>query len=375
MTAFGPAAVAAAELPLAGDAAALAALARNSVVAGVERQVLHIRLGRLASGLQHEHHHRLLREALAPMLRPSRARLFALPNGDLVAAAPPGGGHLETVATMLGTLFAGAAQRAVALLRLPEQAAALMVTIEAAVAPVAPPPLPPCGAALTATDAAALERAVGTASLAAHLRCRPVMRITPTCGAPELQWTEWRLALPTLCAALLPGLDLRAEPALARWLRGLLDRRLLAELARPEEVRRLGHAGLAVGLACLATPEFQRLDGALDQPGRARLVLGFAAEEVLADPEGFLAAREVCRARGYRLALELEDAATLALLPPERLGVDLVRLPWTPGLEARAMAAAVPPERLVLAAVDRAAGIAWGWEAGITLFEGPLLRG
>ena len=58
--------------------------------------------------------------------------------------------------------------------------------------------------------------------------------------------------------------------------------------------------------------------------------------------------------------------------PPDRLGVELVRLPWSPGLAA--LAPALPPGQVVLTGADRAAAIGWGWEAGVTLFEGRLLR-
>ena len=385
MSAFGPAALAAAGLPLSGDAAALAALVREAVATGAAREALHLRLGALGPELLRGGGdggpQLLVREALTPLLRPSRARLFALPNGDLVALAPPGGAHLAAAAERLGILLSGVGKPGVAaLLRLPEQAAALLVALEAAVAPPtgAGPP-PPRGPGPSSADAAALERALGTASLASFLRCRPVMRLAPAGGsAPESQWTEWRLALPELCAALLPGVDVRAAgPGLARRLRGAAERRLLAELARPEEAHRLGAAWLPLGLASLGTPEFRRLDDALGQAGRALLVLGFRAEEVLADPAGFLAAREVCGRRGYRLALELTDPGALALLPPERLGVALLRLPWSPALAEAGLPPGVrlPEGRVVLAGVDRAAAIAWGWDTGITLFEGRLLRG
>ncbi|WP_135468423.1 hypothetical protein [Crenalkalicoccus roseus] len=372
MSALGPATPEAVGLPRAEDAAALAALVRETVAAGLEREALHLRLGPLAPWLRRAHHHRLLREALAPLERPHRARVFALPNGDLVALAPPGNAHLRAAAETLGALLPEAPP---ALLRLPRQAAALLAALEAALAP-APAPEPPAGGAgAGAADLAALERTLGTASLAAFLRCRPVLHLPPEGGVSEPRWTEWRLALPELWAALLPGLDPAASPGLARRLRGVLDRRLLAELARPEEARRLGAAGLSLGLAAIASPEFRRLDAALGREGRAALRLGLPAAEALADPEGFLAAAALCRGRGYRLVLEAEGPAVAALLAPERLGVEAVRLPFSPALAAAGLPPSLPPGRVVLAGVDRAGGIGWGWEAGITLFEGRLLRG
>jgi hypothetical protein len=195
-------------------------------------------------------------------------------------------------------------------------------------------------------------------------------------------WEEWRPALDELRAALLAGADPALAPWLFRRLRRLLDRRLLAELTRPEEVRRRGPIGLSLGLDSLGSAEFLRLGGMLGSAGRARTVLALPAEDALADPEGFLFAREFCTARGYRVALDVTEISVLPLLPVGRLGVDLVRLHWSPALPLAAqrlaggLAAALPPgpQRVVLTGADRAAAIGWGWEEGITLFEGRLLR-
>jgi hypothetical protein len=101
-------------------------------------------------------------------------------------------------------------------------------------------------------------------------------------------------------------------------------------------------------------------------------VLALPAGDALADPEGFAFARDFARARGYRLALDMPGPELLAAFPPDRVGVELLRLPWSPGLAA--LAPALPPGRVVLVGADRAAAIGWGWEAGVTLFEGRLLR-
>ncbi|WP_419956603.1 hypothetical protein, partial [Neoroseomonas rubea] len=65
-----------------------------------------------------------------------------------------------------------------------------------------------------------------------------------------------------------------------------------------------------------------------------------------------------------------------------RAGVGAVRLRWSEALPplgspaAEALRAAFPAERdaVVLSAVDRPAAIAWGWEMGITLFQGRLVE-
>lgn len=378
--------------PDAADALALAQLVREAVAADVSRQALHLRLSRLAPQLRRGHHRRLLREALEPALRPVRSRLFELPNGDLVAVAPPGGRHLReaegAIATLLGeeALAEGPLH---AVLDLPRDAAALLAAVEDSLGPPADPPLAArmgqradqmadqrgnqsAAAGFAPADLAGLEQALRGASLARFLLRRPVCQLTRGGAGPELAWEEWRLAWPELRAVLAPAVDPAAAPWLARRLRRLLDRRLLAELARPEEGRRRQPLGLCLAAATLGEAEFLRLDALLEGPVRAATVLALPAEDALADAEGFAFARDFARARGYRLALDLPGPALLAALPPDRLGVELVRLPWSPGLAA--LAPALPPGQVVLTGADRAAAIGWGWEAGVTLFEGRLLR-
>lgn len=362
----------------AADALALAQLVREAVAAEVPRQALHLRLSGLAPTLRREHHRRLLREALEPALRPLRSRLFELPNGDLVAVAPPGGRHLReaeaVLAVVLGEdMLAGSGLHA--LLDLPRDAAALLAAVEAALGPPpAPrPDLPPAG--FTPDDLAALEGLLRAACLARFLRPRPVCRLARGAEAPDLAWEEWRLAWPELRAALAPEADPAAAPWLARRLRRLLDRRLLAELTRPGETPGRGPLGLCLAAATLGAPEFLRLDARLAPATRAGTVLALPAEDAMADAEGFAFARDFARARGYRLALDLPDPALVAALRPALApegGVDLLRLPWSPALPG--LAPPLPPGRVVLTGADQAAAIGWGWEAGVTLFEGQLLQ-
>jgi hypothetical protein len=286
------------------------------------------------------------------------------------------------VATLLGNHLP---EPTATLLRLPEQAAQLLGAVEEALAEPAPPftPAPPAlpprrpavrDGAEAPLDPARLAQALAAADLATFLRCRPVLRIGSEAESlPVPQWTEWRIATPELAAALLGTRPGAPQPALPAHLGSLLEQRLLAELARPEDAVRRGPVGIALGLAALDSPAFRRLDSLVAPETRARSLIGLPAEAVLADPTGFLAARAVLGGRGWRLALDVADPAVLALLPPDRLGVALVRVSFRPDLAASGLPPGVPPERLVLTGVDRAAALGWGLEAGIRLFEGRLL--
>jgi hypothetical protein len=367
------------------DALALAQLVREAVAAGAERQALHLRMSGLNDRLKAEHHHRLVREALEPLLRPTRSRLFELPNGDLVAVVPPRSNHVDVARAALDVLLHADGElpgQAYTALRLPHQAAALLAVVEDSLGSASAAPAPALTGRFDAAGLAELERVLGSASLAAHLRQRPVCRLRPGGQGPEPEWQEYRVATTELCATLLPGAAPAGMPWLHRRLKRLLDRRLLAELARPEDIRQMGRIGLSLTVQGLTDPEFLRLDSLLGQDARRHVTLGLSVSELLADPEGFAFAASFCRTRGYRLALEEVEAATLTLLPVAGLGgtglaVDLLKLRWSSALTqlGARLTEALPshPDSVVLTGVDRAAAIGWGWENGITLFQGSLV--
>ena len=370
------------------DAMALAALARDCVNSGVERRVLHVRLSLIPARLREPRHDRLVREALEPLLRPTRARLYELPGGDLIALSPPPGDHLEETRRGLARLLPEIpAETLLPVMRLPAEAARLLTVVEAALglddpgeepAPPAPSGLPPPGAA--EMDAAA--RALATANLAAYLRRQAIWRLAPGDAEPLPLFTELRPFLPDLAAALLPGRDITAAPPLARRFRIAAERRMLAELAHPQEARALGDACLPLSLASLLETEFLRLEALLGPAGRGRMLLGIPVADVLADPAGFALLRRLAGARGWALALDEAEPDLLRLLRPAALDGLQLRLRFSPALlagDAAARArldAALPARRdsLILTGADSPAAIAWGWQRGITRFMGRVLE-
>jgi hypothetical protein len=364
-------------------AAELAALVRESVAAGVGREVLHLRLASLAPEMRRPHHRRLLRDALEPALAATRTRIFDLPNGDVVAVAPPPAHAFAAAEDALLRALDGAAA-AVRRLRLPDAAAQLLTAAAESLGlePGAPPPAglpappsPPLGSA----ELAAAERALAAADLEPVTVVQAVCRLDPEGGPPELAWEDRRIAWPALAASVLPGRDLAAAPGLMRRLARAAEVRMLAELARPAAQMGWKPVGLPLSPATLDSPAFARFAEALPAGRRGEVTIGLRPADLLADPATPARLGKALRGRGFRLALDDAAPGLIALLPPERLGLDLVRLRWAAGLPARVPAAVrhlleAAGDRVVLAGVDRPAAIAWGWEAGIRLFQGPLVE-
>lgn len=368
------------------EALALAALVRECVTSGVERRALHVRLSALPEALREPRHRLMIDETLAPVMRPTRARRFELPGGDLVVVSPPPGQHLEEVQAALARLLPEAPDGPLsATLRLPAEGARLLGVVEGALgmllrgepATILPATLPPPGAA--ALDAAL--RTLATADLAASLRSHPIWRLGQGQAAPIPLWTETRVHLPDLLERLLPGCSLAGAPALARGFRRAAERRLLADLSRPQVARAMDPACLPLALGSITETEALRLDAALGPQGRSQLALCVPLSDVLADPAGAALAGRLARERGWTLGLDDPDPWLLSQLDLRGLGLGMIRLrfraDWLAGstAERAALDAALPEDRgrVVLMGADAPVAIAWAWQRGITAFMGKIL--
>jgi EAL domain-containing protein (putative c-di-GMP-specific phosphodiesterase class I) len=221
--------------------------------------------------------------------------------------------------------------------------------------------------------------ALTTADLESVTTAKSVCRIDPDSGVPEPLWQDRRIAWPALTALLLPGRNLDAAPGLAKRLARVAEARLLAEFARPVAQREWRPIGMPLSPATLEGPVFARFADALPAGRHQETTVAIRPGDILADPGLPARLRPMLQARGFRFALDDAAPGLFALLPPERLGMDLIRLRWSPdlpGAEPPALAAllAEAPDRVALTGVDRPAAIAWGWEVGLRLFQGPLVE-
>ncbi len=359
------------------DAQRMAALVRESREAGIARRVLLLHLSQLPRHLAQPHHLRLARDALAPLTAADRARLFALPNEDIaVIWRGDAAAALQASLDAIRLLFEdddlpdpGVLART---LRLPDAAADVLAAIEASMQPepevsytVRAP-----GRKLDIPTLNALERALERADVARLVRRRPVCA-PDEAGGLTLRWELRLLSVGELGEALVPGTDVLAEPWLFRRLTRLLDRRMLALLAAPDELRGAGPFGLSLNVSSLLSPEFLRFDAALPGHLRGQVVLGIAADDMLLDPAAFLFARDFAHARQYRLMLRGVTAGLLDVLPLRRCGLDLLELRWS-----AALAPLVPaePSRTLLAGADTPDALAWAARHQVALLSGRLAQ-
>ncbi len=366
------------------EARRLATLIRDCEASGIARHVLLLRLSELPDGRTRPHHFTLAREALLPLTGAARAQLFELPNQDLVVVWR---GETAALATSLATIehlfsddpaFGTDPMGIAAVLALPDDAELLLQAVEESLRPRQPPPPPRSpGLPLDPATLQALERAIAQADMSRFARREPVCRPWPE--GFRLAWERRYLSDTELFDTILPERAPRADPWLFRRLTRTLDRRMLALLSASEELRGVPPFSIDLNIGNLIGPEFLRFDANLPAALRGRVVINLRAEDIVADLATFCFARDFAAARGYRLLLEDMTAEQIALLPPEKLGLDLVQLRYTPIIATAALPASLAPETVILSRADTAGAIAWGRAQGIALFQGraaqPSSRG
>jgi len=265
---------------------ALQGLVRDCVASGVGRHVLLLRTDLLPPRLTRLHHLQLARAALEPLMTAERARTHDLPTGRLAVSwrgdAPmllqQSLGALEH---LLGDGFRvgpAALQTLIRLFDLPQDGAALLdaagLEVGAEAAPCrrhaasvsrSPPPLVP----LDTSALSAMERQLAAADMARFARRKPICRLDG--DHVHLAWEKRYLSISELTATLAPGRSAQADAWLFRRLTRILDRRMLALLSAPQELRSAGPFSLNLNVGSMLSPEFLRFDAVLPAENGAGL--------------------------------------------------------------------------------------------------------
>ena len=362
----------------ADDARRLAVLVKECATSGISRRALLLRLSLLPDGRNRPHHLQLAAEALLPLTGAARAQLFRLPNQDHVVVWR---GDTPALAASLDTLrhlfaddpgFGPDPMALASVLSLPEDAAVLGdIMADDRRSPLPPPIARPGGLPLDPPTLAALERAIAQADMSRFARREPVCRSGP--DGLRLVWERRHLADAELFDTILPDRAPRADLWLFRRLTRMFDRRMLSLLCTAQETRGAPPFSIDLNITSLLAPEFLRFDANLPAALRGNVIVNLRADDILTDLPNFGFARDFAIARGYRLLLHDVGPCQLALLPPDRLGIDLVQLRFTPGLASECLPATLDPGTVVLGNAD-AAAFAWGRAQGITLFQGRIAR-
>ncbi len=232
---------------------------------------------------------------------------------------------------------------------------------------------------LDAPALAELVSALARADLSNTLRRQPICALAE--GAqPKPMLREIYVSIPDLRDSVLPRYELAADRWLFQYLTQALDKRVLALLRRNDDRAIAQSYSLNLNISTLLSEDFLQFDQSLRARARGTIVIELQEIDILADLGAYAFARDFLKERGYRICLDGVSPASLGLIDRARLGLDLVKVFWTPAMaepqageratEFRAAVERIGKSRVILARCDSEAAVAFGRASGLRFFQG-----
>jgi hypothetical protein len=229
---------------------------------------------------------------------------------------------------------------------------------------------------------AGLETSLGGMNLSGLTRQQSVCAVLPQ-ASPQPLFSEIYVAIRELADALVPGVDLTADPWLFQHLAETLDRRLLVCLGQHELGVPNGAISVNLRLATLLSPEFLKFDHDFRRKVTSPVIIELQLIDIFAELGAYLFIREFVRDRGYLICIDGLHYLHLPLIDRKRLGADLVKVIWTPDLldglnegrraELKVAIKRAGLDRVILCRCDSTEAIRWGQSFGIRLFQGHYI--
>lgn len=226
---------------------------------------------------------------------------------------------------------------------------------------------------------AELNTTIARADLSNVLRRQAVCAIAPG-EQPKAIYREVYVSIPDLRDAVMPKRDIASDRWLFQYLTQTLDKRVLAILRRVDDSSLAHSYSVNLNISTLLSQDFQAFDQSLRSGSRGSIVIEIEKVDIFNDLGAYIFARDYVRERGYRICLDGVNALTLPFIDRERLGLDLVKVFWSPDLgdparpersaEVRAAIERVGKSRVIIARCDTADAVRFGHECGVQLFQG-----
>ncbi len=368
--------------PRAETQSVLHELVRQCERSGAKRNAVLFHTDRLRPYLARPHHTRMARQTLLALVDVDRAQFFDLPHGRVAVTWRNGGrDELDQVRAALRQLLAEDGtdlDDLLTLYELPDQAIWLLDQLAEAPKltskPLAKREL------LTVNLLARLEAGLAQADLSHFVRRRPVMTWSANTDSLAAEaatdaWEDRFFALDELSESLCPERDIGGDPWLYRRLSRTLDRRMLAALSSQREFAKPHTYALHMNVASILSSEFLRFDQTLPLKTRGQVVLNLNLADVMSDPSSFTFARSFAQARQYRLALADATWQTLELIDVAAMGLDVIRVAFSPDLQANLSAfRRLAPQGVivVLTGLQRPSELRWAKNQGFTYGQGAV---
>ncbi|MBM3483523.1 MAG: EAL domain-containing protein [Alphaproteobacteria bacterium] len=237
---------------------------------------------------------------------------------------------------------------------------------------------------VTPSIMARLEEALQRADIDRFLRQQPICKLkTGNMWSPEPCGREVYVRIREIERIMMPGVDLIGDEWLFLYMTSLLDQRVLTHFLREPDSLCRQPTWLNLRLSSVLSADFGRLVRLLSESDRRKLTVELQSVDLMAAYDEFLFARSFLNDIGVKLCLDGVDDIGLPVLVEAKIGVDMIKIKWTPdsdgqmqvepgGEFARALNE-YGPTRVVLCHCSDRNALKFGHRLGITLFQGRFL--
>ena len=218
------------------------------------------------------------------------------------------------------------------------------------------------------------EAALAQADLANLMRRQAVCAVVGQ-SPPQPVFNELFISITDLREVLAPSVNVASSPWLFQELTETLDRRVLSLLNKHDDRTLEGDISLNLNVSTILSPDFLVFDDNVKAGMRGTIVLELQKVDIFADLGAYLFARDFAHDRGYRICIDGLTYSMLRFVDRERLGADLIKLVWDPGLteekdnKSEALRR-TGVTRIILCRCDTPAAVEYGQSVGISLFQG-----
>jgi hypothetical protein len=240
------------------------------------------------------------------------------------------------------------------------------------------PELPP----LNPNRLGELVDAISRADLSNMMRRQAVCAIAAD-AAPQPIFRELYISIDELRAIVMPGYNIASDRWLFQHLTQTLDLRMLQLLMKNDDAVIARGFSVNLNIATLLSDRFLAFDANLKAATRGTVIFELQMVDIFSDLGAYLFARDFVKERGYRVCLDGATDLTLPFIDRERLGLDLVKIVWSPDMlgsgreakreELRKLIAGFGRARTILCRCDSEEAVTVGQALGISLFQGRYI--
>ncbi len=228
-----------------------------------------------------------------------------------------------------------------------------------------------------------LETFLQRADLSNLMRRQPVCALTPTAQLPQPVFRELFISIADLQQTVLPDFDLASNLWLFQHLTQTLDARMLSMLIRNDDKSIASSFSINLNVQTILSPPFLNFDSSLKAVARGTVVIELQEIDIFGDMGAYMFARDFMRERGYRICLDGLNHLTLQFIDRDRLGLDLLKLVWSPDMaddlsgqrtaELKEHVDRCGRARIILSRCDSDEAVRFGQSLGITMYQGRYI--